>query len=40
MKQIAYGVFAWAFLQVRRKMESGFEKGTLSFKSTLFNRKV
>ncbi len=23
MKQIAYGVFAWAFLQVRRKMENG-----------------
>ena len=33
MKQIAYG-------RVRRKMESGFEKGTLSFKSALFNRKV
>ena len=33
MKQIAYG-------RVRRKMESEFEKRTLNFKSTLFNRKV
>ena len=33
MKQIAYG-------RVRREMESGFKKGTLNFKSTLFNRKV
>ncbi len=33
MKQIAYG-------RVRRKMESGFEKETLNFKPTLFNRKV
>ena len=24
MKQVAYGVFAWAFLQVHRKMESGY----------------
>jgi len=23
MKQIAYGVFAWVFLQVRRKTERG-----------------
>ena len=27
------------FLQVRRKMESGLEKGTSKFKLVLFNRK-